>query len=148
MPKTQSIEELFLRSALNRAGLKATGQRRAVLRLIQLHKSISYADLARYAQQESDVEKTTTYRILRAFRASGITEEAAVNGKIHVMAAPLAANRRQRLICRSCGRTQTFRNARINHHTNRYATRRGYQLATHTLTISGYCRQCLKIGPV
>lgn len=135
--------EVFLRER----GLKLTAQRRRCLdRAFATHEHFSAERLYLWLKDEpgSSVSRATVYRTLSLLVEGGFLESLDAGGGELVYEHVLGHRHHDHVVCLSCGKIEEFSDERIEELQRQNCARLGFELVSHVLKLSGYCRACAR----
>lgn len=146
MDSVKSTPEKDLKSV----GLKATGPRMKILEIFQkaqaegTNRHLCAEDVYRILSAErEEVGLATIYRVLTQFETAGILTR-------HHFGNDRAAfeledgGHHDHIICTRCGRVEEFVDKEIEKRQNQIATRLGFELEDHSMSLFGVCSECKK----
>ncbi len=130
--------------ALNRAGYRLTGPRRAVAALIARREGhFTAADLLDDAAgRRPGIGRATIFRTLDALEVAGAIERLDLPSGEHAYIACEPANHHHHVVCARCGRAADVDDAGLAGVVNRIATESGYRIDEHRLELFGLCPSC------
>lgn len=130
-------------TALDLAGYRLTGPRRAVATLIADHGGhFSAAELELAARERRlGVSRATLFRALDLLTELGIVERLDLPSGEHTYV-PCAPAHHHHIICSRCGRTTAADDSGIAEAVAAIARQTGYQIERHRLELFGLCRHC------
>jgi Fur family ferric uptake transcriptional regulator len=132
-------------TALDEAGYRLTGPRRAVADLIAGHDGhFTAADLEAAGRgRRLDLSRATLFRALELMTELRLLERVDLpNGEhAYVRCAP---DHHHHVICSRCARTADVEDPGVGEAVAEIARRTGYQIQSHRLELYGLCRHCQK----
>ncbi|MEN8169023.1 MAG: ferric iron uptake transcriptional regulator [Pseudomonadota bacterium] len=132
---------------LKKAGLKATLPRLKILEILensseQRHMSAEEVyDLLRV--QDEKIGLATIYRVLTQFEAAGLVTRHNFEGG-HAVFELNEGQHHDHILCVKCGRVDEFVDETIEKRQQDIASKHGYAITDHSLTIYGICGNCQK----
>jgi Fur family ferric uptake transcriptional regulator len=132
---------------LKKAGLKATLPRLKILEILessegQRHMSAEEVyDLLRV--QDEKIGLATIYRVLTQFEAAGLVTRHNFEGG-HAVFELNEGSHHDHILCVKCGRVDEFIDETIEKRQQDIASKHGYTITDHSLTIYGVCGECQK----
>ncbi len=131
---------------LRKAGLKVTLPRLKILQILekanqeQLHMSAEdvYKQLI---TSGDDVGLATVYRVLTQFEAAGLVHRHNFEGG-HSVYELSQGDHHDHLVCVKCSKIVEFVDSEIEKRQVAIATKAGYRITDHSLTIYGVCPKC------
>lgn len=129
--------------ALDLAGYRLTGPRRAVAGLIHAyggHFTASELETAARAKRLG-VSRATLFRALDLLIELGVVERIDLTTGEHAYVACAPAHHHH-LVCSRCGRTADVEDAGVAEAVAEIARRSGYRIDSHRLELFGLCRHC------
>lgn len=136
-------------AALDRAGYRLTGPRRAVADLIAArHGHFTAADLAEDAAgRRLGMSRATIFRTLEVLEAVGAIERIDLPSGDHAYISCEPAAHHHHVICQRCGRATEVDDAGLAGVVERVAGHTGYRIEAHRLELFGLCPACqLELG--
>ncbi|MEA2536708.1 MAG: Fur family transcriptional regulator, ferric uptake regulator [Chloroflexota bacterium] len=132
-----------LMAALDGAGYRITGPRRALSRLIAERRGhFTAADLVAEARSKQlGVGRATVFRALDLFEDLGVVERLDLPSGEHAYV-PCEPIHHHHVICSRCGRTEEIDDRGIDEVTGSIARRTGYRIDSHRLELFGLCPAC------
>ena len=134
--------------ALDRAGYRLTGPRRALATLIAdqaghftAAQLVAEARIARLG-----VGRATVFRTLDVLEALGAIERLDLPGGEHAYVGCEPAHHHH-VVCSRCGRTSEIRDADLRRVVDDVARETGYRIDDHRLELFGLCPACLAAQP-
>jgi Fur family ferric uptake transcriptional regulator len=130
--------------ALDRAGYRLTGPRRAVARLIARRSGhFTAADLVDDAAIERlDIGRATIFRTIDVFEAVGAIERIDLPSGDHAWIACEPEAHHHHVVCARCGRATEVGDAGLGPIVSRIAAESGYLIDVHRLELFGLCPVC------
>jgi Fur family ferric uptake transcriptional regulator len=134
--------------ALDRAGYRLTGPRRALATLIAEQAGhFTAADLVAAARRgRVGVGRATVFRTLEVLEALGAIERLDLPGGEHAYVGCEPAHHHH-VVCSQCGRTSEIRDADLSRVVDQVSRRTGYRIDEHRLELFGLCPVCLAGQP-
>ncbi|MEK6749832.1 MAG: ferric iron uptake transcriptional regulator [Pseudomonadota bacterium] len=131
-------------SDLKRLGLKATGPRLKILEMFEQGATRHYTaeDIYKTLTDDGfDIGIATVYRVLTQFESAGlITKHRFEDGRaIYELN---DGDHHDHVVCVQCGRVEEFVDQEIEKRQHEIATRLGYVITDHSLSIYGVCQHC------
>ena len=126
---------------LKSTGLKATVPRLKVLEIFQkgTQRHMTAEDVFRVLLQDrSDVGLATVYRVLTQFESAGLVTRHHFEGGTAVFELD-QGERHDHIVCEDCGRVEEFSDLGIEERQREIASRHGFDLIDHSLTLRGRC---------
>jgi Fur family ferric uptake transcriptional regulator len=129
--------------ALDAAGYRVTGPRRAVADLIRGHDGhFTAAELEALArEQRLGISRATLFRALDLMTELQILERLDLPSGEHAYV-PCAPAHHHHVVCSRCGRTTEVEDSGVAEAVAEIARRSGYRIETHRLELFGLCRHC------
>lgn len=129
--------------ALDLAGYRLTGPRRAIARLISEHGGHFTASELETAAHDRrlGISRATLFRALDLLTELGIVERLDLPSGEHAYV-PCAPAHHHHVICSRCGRTTEVEDSGVAEAVAEIARRSGYRIDTHRLELFGLCRHC------
>jgi len=129
--------------ALDTAGYRVTGPRRAVAALIAEHDGhFTAAELESVARERRiRVSRASLFRALDLLTELGVLERLDLPTGEHAYV-PCAPAHHHHVVCSRCGRTTEVADHGVAAAVDEIARRTGYQIDTHRLELFGLCRHC------
>lgn len=133
-----------LLSALDQAGYRLTGPRRAVADLITRRDGhFTAADLADDAVgRRPAIARATIFRTLEVLEGVGAIERIDLPSGDHAYIACEPAAHHHHVVCSACGRAADVDDAGLAGVVNRIAAESGYRIDVHRLELFGLCPTC------
>jgi Fe2+ or Zn2+ uptake regulation protein len=130
--------------ALDRAGYRLTGPRRAVADLIAARAGhFTAANLVDdAAAQRLDMSRATIFRTLEALEDVGAIERIDLPTGDHAYITCEPAAHHHHVVCRRCGRANDVDDAGLPAIVERIALETGYRIDAHRLELFGLCPAC------
>ena len=131
-------------AALDRAGYRLTGPRRAVADLIAARAGhFTAANLVDdAAAQRLDMSRATIFRTLEALEGVGAIERIDLPTGDHAYITCEPAAHHHHVVCRRCGRANDVDDAGLAAVVERIAGETGYRINAHRLELFGLCPAC------
>lgn len=129
--------------ALDRAGYRMTGPRRAVASLIAEHDGHFTAPQLEAAARDRrlGISRATLFRALDLLTELHVVERLDLPTGEHAYVPCLPAHHHH-VICSRCGRTTEVEDSGLREAIEAIALRSGYRVDTHRLELFGLCRHC------
>jgi Fur family ferric uptake transcriptional regulator len=130
---------------IHASGLKVTAPRQRILELFHAGREqhLTAEDVYRLLLEEhDDIGMSTVYRVLMQFVETGIL----VRNQFENSSARFELNtgkHHDHLVCTRCGGVEEFVDPDIEARQQAIATRHGFALVEHTLSLYGQCRRCV-----
>lgn len=129
--------------ALDRAGYRLTGPRRAVAHLISEHDghftALELEEAAR--RRRLGISRATLFRALDLLAELRAVERVDLPNGDHAYV-PCARAHHHHVICSRCGRTAEVEDCGVAEAVAEIARRSGYRIDSHRLELFGLCRHC------
>jgi Fur family ferric uptake transcriptional regulator len=130
---------------LKQVGLKATLPRLKILEILanseeQRHLSAEDVYKALLGHDE-DIGLATVYRVLTQFEAAGLVTRHNFEGG-HAVFELNEGRHHDHILCVKCGRVDEFVDEVIEKRQQEIATKHGYAITDHSLTLYGVCPVC------
>lgn len=131
-------------AALDRAGYRLTGPRRAVADLIAARAGhFTAADLAEDAvARRLDIGRATIFRTIDALEGVGAIERIDLPSGEHAYITCEPAAHHHHVVCARCGRATDVDDAGLAGVVGRIARATGYRIDDHRLELFGLCPTC------
>lgn len=129
---------------LRKAGLKVTGPRVKILKILESpsQQHISAEEVYRkLVETGEDVSLATVYRVLTQFEAAGIVKRHNFEGS-HAVFELDQGEHHDHLVCVQCNAVTEFVDNEIERRQELIAHQQGFTMTDHNLTIYGVCQQC------
>jgi Fur family ferric uptake transcriptional regulator len=132
--------------ALDTAGYRVTGPRRAVAALIAEHDGhFTAAELETIARERRiRVSRASLFRALDLLTALGVLERLDLPTGEHAYV-PCAPAHHHHIVCSRCGRTAEVEDFGVAAAVDEIARRSGYRIDSHRLELFGLCRRCRSV---
>ncbi len=129
--------------AIEGAGYRLTGQRRAIASLIGAYGAHFTASELEAAARDRrlGVSRATLFRALELLTELGVVERIDLASGEHAYVACAPAHHHH-LVCSRCGRTADVEDAGVGEAVAEIARRSGYRIDSHRLELFGLCRHC------
>jgi Fur family ferric uptake transcriptional regulator len=133
--------------ALGRAGVRLTGPRRSVARLIAARAGhFTAAELIEDAGRDPDaIGRATIFRCLELFTSLGMVERVDLPDGTHAWVACEDAHHHH-AICTSCGRSMEVDDNGLAETLATIGRRTGFRVVSHRLEVFGTCAACATVG--
>jgi Fur family ferric uptake transcriptional regulator len=130
-------------TALDLAGYRVTGPRRAVADLITEHDGHFTASELESAARDRrlGISRATLFRALDLLTELRVVERLDLPTGEHAYV-PCAAAHHHHVICSRCGRTAEVEDCGVGEAVREVARRSGYRIDSHRLELFGLCRHC------
>ena len=128
-------------SHLRRAGLKITVPRVKILEILASTQArhMSAEDVyRRLLDSHEDIGLATVYRVLTQFESAGLVTRHHFEGGTAVFELNEGTHH-DHIVCVDCGRVEEFSDEGIEERQKSVATRLGFEIADHSLTLHGRC---------
>jgi len=131
-------------AALDRAGYRLTGPRRAVADLIRRRAGhFTAADLVEDAgKSRLDIGRATIFRTIDVLEAVGAIERIDLPSGDHAWITCEPEAHHHHVVCARCGRATDVDDAGLGPIVSRIASESGYLIAEHRLELFGLCPTC------
>ena len=131
-------------AALDRAGYRLTGPRRAVADLIaQREGHFTAADLVDDSVgRRPAIARATIFRTLEVLESVGAIERIDLPSGDHAYIACEPADHHHHVVCATCGRAADVDDTGLAGVVNRIAAESGYRIDVHRLELFGLCPTC------
>jgi Fur family ferric uptake transcriptional regulator len=137
-PDVRTVET----SQLRRAGLKITIPRVKILEILASSSTLRHMSAEdvyrRLLDLHEDIGLATVYRVLTQFESAGIVTRHHFEGGTAVFELNEGVHH-DHIVCSDCGRVEEFSDDSIEERQEEIATRLGFKLADHSLTLHGHC---------
>jgi Fur family ferric uptake transcriptional regulator len=129
--------------ALEVAGVRLTGPRREVAKLIEARSGhFTAADLeADPRAHRARIGRATIFRSLDLLLTLGVIERIDLPNGEHAYVA-CEPEHHHHVVCSSCGRSSDFDDAELSAVVETVTRRTGYRIDTHRLELFGLCESC------
>jgi len=144
----EAIRQRF-ESFLKTQGLKLTSQRARIFeRAFETHEHFNAETLYGWMREEdgSSVSRATVYRTLNLLEQGSFIGSLDIGRGEVVYEHLLGHTHHDHLICTECGKIEEFREERIETLQEEIASRKGFELTSHTLRLMGICGSCQRKG--
>ncbi len=141
MPTTE------LKQALHDRGLKVTGARMAVLRVLAAtSEHLKVAEVHRRARQiDARVGLASVYRTMELLERLRLVKHVHVEHR-HRHYASITEDHSHHLVCRNCGLAVEFSDCRLESLARTIARRTDFEIEDHCIEFFGVCRKCRTRG--
>jgi Fur family ferric uptake transcriptional regulator len=135
-------------AALDRAGYRMTGPRRAVAELVGRRTGhFTAADLVEdAAARRLDVGRATIFRTIDVLESVGAIERIDLPSGEHAYIACEPAAHHHHVVCERCGRATGVDDAGLAAVVSRIGRESGYRIDAHRLELFGLCPDCQASG--
>jgi len=126
---------------LRKAGLKVTLPRLKILEILESSatRHLSAEDIYRgLLESNEDIGLATVYRVLTQFESAGIVTRHHFEGGTAVFELNEGVHH-DHIVCVDCGRVEEFSDDSIEERQEQIATRLGFKITDHSLTLHGHC---------
>ena len=126
---------------LRKAGLKVTLPRVKILEILAGNhgRHMSAEDIYRaLIDQSEDIGLATVYRVLTQFESAGLVTRHHFEGGTAVFELDQGEHH-DHIVCEDCGRVEEFADSGIEERQREIASRHGFDLIDHSLTLRGRC---------
>lgn len=130
--------------ALDRAGYRLTGPRRAVVELITRHEGhFTAADLVDDSVgRKPAIARATIFRTLETLEDVSAIERIDLPSGDHAYIACAPVNHHHHVVCGNCGRAADVDDTGLSGVVGRIAVESGYRIDDHRLELFGLCPTC------
>ena len=144
LPKTEIPGRL--QSLLTERGIRMTGQRRAILGVIETaNKHLDASQILRKAQKsDATVDRSTVYRTLSLLKRHGLIDELDLmhlKGEGHYYERKLGRDHIH-MACLRCGKISEFLSERFDSLKSQLEQECGFHIIVARLEVGGYCSAC------
>ena len=141
------MESAPILDALDKAGHRLTGQRRAVAELIAEHDGhFTAADLVDSARRRRlDLSRATLFRSIDLLTDLGVVERVDLPSGEHAYV-PCAPAHHHHVVCSRCGRTVEVEDCGVAAAVDEISRRSGYTIESHRLELYGVCGRCQELA--
>lgn len=130
---------------LKKVGLKATLPRLKILEILESgdgQRHMSAEDVYKtLLGHDEDIGLATIYRVLTQFEAAGLVTRHNFEGG-HAVFELNEGQHHDHILCVKCGRVDEFIDETIEQRQQDIASKHGYTITDHSLTIYGVCGEC------
>ncbi len=146
MPLANSQIPGKFQALLSDRGIRLTGQRRAILSVIETAKRhLDASQILRRARKlDASIDRSTVYRTLGLLKRHGLIDELDLmhlEGEAHYYERKLNRDH-MHLACLRCGKITEFASELFDALQRQVEERCNYRIAVARLEIGGYCAQC------
>lgn len=130
---------------LKNLGLKITGPRTKILQIFEQANTrhLSAEEVYRALRDSGeDVGLATVYRVLTQFESAGLLKKQNFEGGYSLFELNQGEHH-DHVVCLKCGRIAEFVDEIIEERQNVMAEKLGYRMMDHSLTIYGFCENCV-----
>lgn len=134
-------------SFLRQRSLKLTPQRRLIFdRAFSTHEHFSAETLYHWLKEEDGaaVSRATVYRTLSLLVEGDFLESFDSGRGEQLYEHVLGHRHHDHIVCLDCGKIEEFFDERIEELQVEAARRKGFELASHSLRLFGYCKTCAR----
>ncbi len=137
-------EEKVLQEHIVRHHLKATRQRKAILRaFLETERHATAEDLHRILRKtNSSIGLATIYRTLNLLCQCGLAEQREFGGGHTLFELTFNVNHHDHLVCTGCRKIIEFENLDIEKLQEQVARKNRFKIYNHKLELYGLCDQC------
>lgn len=135
---------------LKSVGLKATASRMRILELFQrahdagTERHVTAEDIYKQLLAEDiEVGLATVYRVLTQFESAGLIVRHYFGNDRATYEVDDGAHH-DHIVCTRCGRVEEFMDKEIEKRQKQIASRMGFELESHSLSLYGVCSDCRK----
>jgi len=128
---------------LRNAGLKVTVPRLKILDILAAGSARHMSAEDIYKQlldSNEDIGLATVYRVLTQFEAAGLVTRHHFEGGTAVFELNHGGHH-DHIVCVDCGKVEEFMDGGIEERQQAVATRLGFEISDHALTLYGHCRK-------
>jgi Fur family transcriptional regulator, ferric uptake regulator len=148
MPLPQTEIPGRLQAQLAERGIRMTGQRRAILSVIETAKKhLDASQILRKAQRlDASVDRSTVYRTLQLLKRQGLVDELDLmhlNGEGHYYERKLGRDHIH-MACLRCGKITEFVSERFDSLKGQLQQECRFHIVLARLEVGGYCSSCRK----
>ncbi|MCW8917525.1 MAG: ferric iron uptake transcriptional regulator [Gammaproteobacteria bacterium] len=130
---------------LKQAGLKATLPRLKILEILansEEQRHMSAEDVYKVLlDHDEDIGLATVYRVLTQFETAGLVTRHNFEGG-HAVFELNEGHHHDHILCVKCGRVDEFVDEVIEKRQQEIATKHGFVITDHSLTLFGICAEC------
>ncbi|MEJ2182683.1 MAG: transcriptional repressor [Nitrospirota bacterium] len=139
----------YFRDFIHAKGLRYTPEREAIAREVFRRKGhFDPEELHQALRREGHkVSRASVYRTLPLMMEAGILEQVEMTDKHAHYERVMGREHHDHMLCVSCGRVIEFYSEEMEKLQERLCEEEGFQGASHTLEIKGYCSRCRKKAP-
>ena len=146
MPLPQTEMPGRLQALLAQRGIRMTGQRRAILGVIETaNKHLDASQILRKAQKSDPaVDRSTVYRTLQLLKRHGLIDELDLlhlNGEGHYYERKLGQDHIH-MACLRCGKITEFVSERFDSLKSQLEQECRFRILVARLEVGGYCMDC------
>jgi Fur family ferric uptake transcriptional regulator len=127
-------------SAMQKAGLKNTRQRRDVIRVLVSHAHAPTA--AELCKELPHLPRSSVYRTLEALELAGIVESHTVQWRRRYEIVSPLAKHHHHATCIRCGAITTIEHTDLRDMLRDIGTRYGFEIKSHQFDMEVICRSC------
>jgi Fur family ferric uptake transcriptional regulator len=138
------MESTLFKNFLGQRGLKFTKERIAILKeVFSFHGHFEPEHLYfRMREGGSKASRASVYRTLSLLVESGLVEKVTRTEKGTVYEHTYGHRHHDHMICGACGKIIEFYSEKLESLQNEICVSNGFEGASHTLEIRGYCEKC------
>jgi Fur family ferric uptake transcriptional regulator len=137
-PKPGKIAEL-----LRTSGLKTTGPRRAILRLLEKkHGPFTIEEIRKFLSRETPCDLVTVYRCLSQFEKQSLVRRCDFGDGVARYELHQDDGHHHHVICRKCSKVRNFDDDCLIEALEKVVKKMGYKDVTHSLEFFGVCGSC------
>ena len=134
-------------SALNKSGMRVTGQRALIMEIIRQGRGHLDADeiyrQAREHKKESRLSLSTVYRTLQMLKKLNLVEELHFDEEHHHYEVK-PSTEHHHLVCLGCGSVVEFKRPLSRYIKRNVAEVKGFAIVETEVRMSGYCPKCYR----
>ena len=132
---------------LRNAGLKATRQRAAVLRVLaESEEPLAAQDVHRLLRRRIEADLSTVYRSLESMAEKGLLLKTVLSGESRTLFEFNRMLHRHYLVCVGCKKIQPIDHCPLEDYERSLEAQTGYRILSHKLAVYGRCPACAKAG--
>ena len=133
---------------LREKGYKITPQRRAVIAaFLESDKFATAQQILDYVKESNpDMSLDTVYRNLGLLVDLGVINEINTRGKEGNIYELITTKHHHHLVCLNCGKVECLDFCPINHEKLETASKKGFDITSHSLEFYGYCLNCREVS--
>ncbi|MEE9399566.1 MAG: transcriptional repressor [Dehalococcoidales bacterium] len=134
-------------SALNKVGMRVTGQRALIMEIIRQRQGhLDAAEIYRQAREhkkESRLSLSTVYRTLQMLKKLNLVEELHFDEEHHHYEVK-PSTEHHHLVCLGCGSVVEFKRPLSRYIKRNVAEVKGFEIVETEVRMSGYCPKCYR----